>query len=305
MTALDYAYTRPGSAALNAAGVTSVGRYLATDGRGIAPAEFNDYIGHGISVWFIKENAARGMLNGYGQGVADAQWAENQMNALGVSGAPIYFTVDFDAVSSQFAALDAYLNGAASVIGAPRIGVYAGLHYLNHLYLTTGLCSYYWKTASSSFDHGETAAMQLHLIQTLDAVPIPGTDYNIIGRPYHGQVTSAGVADLSGTQIGENDMTPDEHNLLVNISAALFSGGPSMPDGGKGLGQSVAEIHNSLAATVGRTVNGAQVNISQIDDNAETGTLVRQILATPEGTGTAIDYNLLAATILTALKNKL
>ena len=302
MTALDFSYARPGSAALNAAGVTSVGRYLATDGRGITLAEFNDYTSRGISVWFIKENAARGMLNGYGQGVADAQWAENQMNALGVSGAPIYFTADFDVLSSQFPACDAYLNGAASVIGLARVGIYAGLHYLNH---AVNLASYYWKTAANSWDHGETATIQLHLTQTLDAVPIPGTDYNIIGRPYHGQVTSAGVADLSGTQIGENDMTPDEHNLLVNISAALFGGGPSMPDGGKGLGQSVAEIHNSLAATVGRTVNGAQVNISQIDDNAQTGTLVRQILAIPEGTGTAIDYNLLAATILTALKNKL
>ena len=132
MAALDFSYARPGSAALNANGVTSVGRYLATDGRGITPTEFNDYISHGISVWFIKENAARGMLNGYGQGVADAQWAENQMNALGVSGAPIYFTADFDVQNSQFTALDAYLNGAASVIGLARVGIYAGLHYLNH-----------------------------------------------------------------------------------------------------------------------------------------------------------------------------
>ena len=209
MTALDFSYARPGSAALNAAGVTTVGRYLATDGRGITPAEFDDYISHGISVWFIKENAARGMLNGYGQGVADAQWAENQMNALGVSGAPIYFTADFDVQSSQFPACDAYLNGAASVIGLARVGIYAGLHYLNH---AVNLANYYWKTAANSWDHGETAAIQLHLIQTLDAVPIPGTDFNVVVQENHGQVSVGGNNIPTG---GGN------HGNIVAIQTAL------------------------------------------------------------------------------------
>ena len=135
--------------------------------------------------------------------------------------------------------------------------------------------------------------MQLHLIQTLDPVPFASTDFDVIAQPYHGQVASAGVADLSGSQIGENDMTPDEHNLLVNISAALFAGGTSMPDGGKGLGQSVAEIHNMLAVTVGRKdASGAVVNVSQVDDNAQTGTLVRQLLAaapSPGSPGLTVD----------------
>ena len=55
MAGLDYSWARPGGAALVAAGVTSVGRYLATDGRGITAGEFNDYVSHGVTVWFIKE----------------------------------------------------------------------------------------------------------------------------------------------------------------------------------------------------------------------------------------------------------
>ena len=185
MTALDFSYARPGGTALNAAGVTSVGRYLATDGRGITLPELTEYLNCGISVWFIKENAARGMLNGYGQGQSDAQAAQDQLSMLGQPNAAVYFTADFDIQENQYAAGDSYLQGVASVIPVTRIGLYAGIAYLNH---AAGLYTYQWKIASSSFDHGQLPDTQLHLIQTLDAVPIPNTDYNIMVQANHGQV---------------------------------------------------------------------------------------------------------------------
>ena len=190
MFGLDFSYARPGGTALAAAGVGSVGRYLGTDGRCIDLAELNDYLSHGVGVWFIKENRANGMLDGYGQGAADAGAAQTQLNALGQSNAVVYFTADFNAQPSQFGLLDQYLTGVASVIPVTRIGIYAGIDYMNH---AANLASYRWKTASTSFDHGQIAAVTIHLIQTIDAVPIPSTDYDIIVQADHGQVGDIGT----------------------------------------------------------------------------------------------------------------
>lgn len=189
MTALDFSYARPGGATLTANGVTSVGRYLGTDGRCITLDELNDYLSNEVSVWFIKENRADGMLYGYGQGVNDATAAQGQLDILGQSNAAVYFTADFNALPSQFATLDTYLAGVASVIPVTRIGIYAGIDYMNH---AANLATYRWKTASSSFDHGQTPTVTIHLIQTLDAVPIPNTDYDVIVEAEHGQVGAIG-----------------------------------------------------------------------------------------------------------------
>lgn len=195
MFGLDFSGARPGGAALAANGIGSVGRYLGTDWRCIGPDELNDYLSNGVGVWFIKENRADGMLHGYGQGVQDALDAQAQLNVLGQPSAVVYFTADFDAQPYQFAALDSYLAGVATVIPIPRIGLYAGIDYLNH---AASIASWYWKTASSSFDHGKTANMQLHLIQTLDAVPISGTDYDVIVQANHGQVGTIGTTTSTG-----------------------------------------------------------------------------------------------------------
>ena len=224
MFGLDYSYARPGSAALLAAGVGSVGRYVGTDGRCINLTELNDYLTHGISVWFIKENAANGMLGGSAQGIRDATAAQTQLNALGQPNAAVYFTADFNAQPSQFGALNAYLTGVATVIPLTRIGIYAGIDYMNQ---AQTLATYYWKTASSSFDHGKTAAMQLHLIQTTNAVPIPNTDYNIIVQAEHGQVGTLGTVTAgtgvptSNTETSAIQTALNAHGYTLTVDGIL------------------------------------------------------------------------------------
>lgn len=229
MSALDFSYARPGGAALTAAGVTSVGRYLGTDGRCITLPELTDYLNNGVSVWLVKENSSRGMLNGYGQGASDARDAQGQLDALGQSNAVVYFTADFDIQRFQFAAGDQYLLGVASVMPVSRIGLYAGIDYLNH---TAALVTYRWKTASSSFDHGQTAAAQLHLIQTTGATPIPNTDFDIIVQADHGQVGTLGTttAGSGGTQLLEDDMSAAAEAQIADIHALLVNGTPAHLD---------------------------------------------------------------------------
>jgi len=218
MFGLDYSSARPGSAALLTAGVTSVGRYLGTDGRCITMPELTDYLTHGINVWFIKENAANGMLNGYGQGVSDATAAQTQLNTLNQETAVVYFTADFDAQPYQFAALDAYLHGVAAVIPVPRIGLYAGIDYLNY---SANIVNYRWKTASSSFDHGQTAAVTIHIIQTLDAVPIPNTDYNVIVEANHGQTGTTATAGTGGS-VPINTTTKARNMIIYSTGTGWY-----------------------------------------------------------------------------------
>lgn len=215
MTALDFSYARPGATALTSVGVTSVGRYLATDGRGINLAELQDYLTHGVSVWFIKENAANGMLAGSVQGIRDATAAQQQLNALGQPNAAVYFTADFDIMPYQFAAADAYLTGVATVIAASRIGIYAGIDYLNH---SAQLVTYRWKTAANSFDHGKTANVPVHLVQTLDSVPIPNTDYNRVLIANYGQIGGTQTAGTTGTPIISNPTKKREKMKLIRRS---------------------------------------------------------------------------------------
>jgi Domain of unknown function (DUF1906). len=221
MVGADYSWARPGGAALVKAGITSVGRYLASDGRGITRPEFDDLVGHGVSVWFIKEGGSQGMLGGRPQGVADAQQAVQQMAAVGVSGAVIYATADFDVADTQFGACDAYLAGFQSVIGLPRVGIYAGLHYLNH---AAKLATYFWQAGATSWNHRATAKVTIHLEQTTDVPAVSGTDVDILHQLDHGQVTRAGVATVGPvTPIIERKHTMSTLYYTKDAAGNLFA----------------------------------------------------------------------------------
>lgn len=179
----DFAYARPGGAALVAAGVTAVGRYLAMDSRGITSAEYQDYVAHGVHVWLVREGAATGMLGGAAQGVADAQLALSQIAVQGLPlGSPAYWAADFDIApgSASVAAAEAYVDGWNSVIPAGRRGGYGGLWFLNYIH-GKGKVDFLWECASTSFRHGvDPASVPLHIQQTTDTPPLPGTDHNNI-----------------------------------------------------------------------------------------------------------------------------
>lgn len=85
---------------------------------------------------------------------------------------------------------------------------------------------------------------------------------------------------------GDDDMTPDQANQLAQIFNAVFSGGPSMQDNGKSISQTLAELN----APVWRDINGDGTNepILQIQDNADTNTMVRSLLATVGGMNAAL-----------------
>lgn len=120
---------------LKAAGKHFVGRYAVNDkspgGRGITAAEYQAMTAAGIGVFLYWQTTTNWMLGGFEAGAAGARNAQANIIAAGMpADTPVYFACDFDATPGQQAAIDDCLRGAASVLGFPRVGLYAGYYPL-------------------------------------------------------------------------------------------------------------------------------------------------------------------------------
>lgn len=142
---VDYSSSRPGGAALAAAGKRFAVRYvpyqirqdfggpLVWVAKGLTVAERDDLLAHHVAIALVFESTADRMLGGHAAGIADAQLIGPGLAHCGMPfDSFIYFACDFDAQPAQYATIDAYLAGAASVLGAGRVGIYAGYHVVEH-----------------------------------------------------------------------------------------------------------------------------------------------------------------------------
>lgn len=123
---------------------------------------------------------------------------------------------------------------------------------------------------------GETYG-QIHLHEELyvDGVRV-NPDYY---RTHDVPGTEGSGAGGGGTPFpGKDDMTPEQDALLRNIAAFLYGGGADAANPNY-LGMP-GTVYNLLKTPVARTVGGKTVQIPQIQDNADTNTMVRQLLAT-------------------------
>jgi hypothetical protein len=148
---VDYAWSHPGGAALQAAGKKFACRYLSHDpAKNLTRAEATDLATHGIWSVVVWESTDSRALSGRDGGITDAKQALSQASAAGMPPArPIYFAVDFDAAAGQQAAINAYLDGAASVLGAARVGIYGGYWPVARA-LDGGHAQWGWQTAAWS-----------------------------------------------------------------------------------------------------------------------------------------------------------
>ena len=145
---VDYAWGRPGVKALEAAGVAFACRYLSHDttGKNLTHGEAVELSNAGIAVVVVWETTADRALSGHAAGVQDARDALAEAAACGMPGdRPIYFAVDFDATHGQQTAINAYLDGAASVLGTGRVGIYGGYWPVKRA-LDGGHCQWAWQT---------------------------------------------------------------------------------------------------------------------------------------------------------------
>lgn len=146
---VDYAGSRPNIAQLAAAGKVFACRYGGPGGswKHLTPAEAQALSASGLAVVANAEGAADGLLGGWSAGVEWATQAEGHFRACGMPpGRPIYFSVDFDVSSSQWATVASALRGAASVLGGVhRVGVYGGRRAME-LARRDGVARWFWQT---------------------------------------------------------------------------------------------------------------------------------------------------------------
>jgi hypothetical protein len=171
---VDFSWARPGGAALKAAGKRFVIRYapyhfqdsrgnLWDDrGKGLTASEITDYRAHELAIVFNFESAGTRMKSGKTAGIEDARASQSAIDALHMPASlPVYFSVDWGATATDQTVIDAYLRGAASVLGAGRIGVYGSYSVLTRC-KANGTARGFWQTYAWSY--GKLASFA-HLYQ--------------------------------------------------------------------------------------------------------------------------------------------
>lgn len=221
-TALDYSAGRPAAATVLADGHAGVVRYVGTPGRAknITKAEYLDMTSRGVGVALVYENGSGDSGGGYSAGVTAARIARADANSVGFPASrPIYFAVDSDQVTAgQFAAAMSYLDGAASVSGIERVGVYGEYDVVERA--VGPHARYGWQTVAWS--HGLKSA-KAALYQRLGQIYVGGiqVDVNDILTADWGQHNYGGDdMQLSDTV----DLYGNEQDASVNnVLAGTFA----------------------------------------------------------------------------------
>lgn len=156
----------PSVEALKAQGKMFVGRYAVNDkspsGRGITAAEYARYVAANVDVFVYWQTTTNWMLGGWAAGVAGAQNAQYNIRQAGMpEDTPVYFAVDFDAQLWQMPAIHDCLRGAASVLGAERVGVYGGWLVMEEC-SKAGTAKWFCQTLAWMYGRGWHPAAHLH-----------------------------------------------------------------------------------------------------------------------------------------------
>lgn len=182
---VDYAFGRPAMSALRAAGVTFVCRYLShSPAKNLTAAEARQLSDAGIWIVVVWETTAQRALDGHAAGAADARDARTQAGACGMpDDRPIFFAVDWDASSGQQSRINAYLDGAASVLGRERVGIYGGYGPVKRA-LDGGHATWAWQTYAWSGGRWDSRA-RLQQYSNGHTIGGVGCDYDrAVGSDY-------------------------------------------------------------------------------------------------------------------------
>lgn len=188
---VDYSRSRPGGAALKAAGKAFAVRYIGDPGgstatasngyKSIGQAEYDDLSKHGVNVVFVWEGSEvdsnEAMRKGHLQGIADATAAQQRLTALrGPSPRrPIYFACDYDAPEEDQVLINDYLDGVAGVIGRNRTGIYGGYGPVSRA-KAAGKAAWFWQTYAWS---GGKVLTGIHLYQYSNGQKVGGEDVDL------------------------------------------------------------------------------------------------------------------------------
>lgn len=285
---VDYSYARPTAAAIKAADKKFAVRYITTPGagnKGISQSEFDALHAAGIQVVVVYEGGAGDMKKGKAQGVADAKAAA--ANLRGIVGLndnlPVYFACDFDATPGDQTAINAYLDGAASVLGLNRVGIYGGYYPVKRA-AAAKKATWLWQTYAWS---GGQILDGIHLYQYKNGVKL-GTGTVDLCRALKTEYGQHGVAAPAPAPAPKPAPVPVPVPVPEPVPAAdpavptadeLAAANPIKSVGGflyiKGDKSSHIYIYNPLNGTK-RYISGREWNVAKAFGLAELATLTQE-----------------------------
>lgn len=266
---IDYAWARPGGAAIKAAGKSFVMRYVeypAAGGKGLRPDELADLHGSGLAVGMVFESDGLTPLQGAVAGDYDARQAATGLASIGwPADRPCYFAVDTDARSvDQLAAIDSYLIAAGQVLGSERIGVYGGIAVVDHC-LSVGSAKWGWQTYAWSGGQVSTLA---HVLQYSNGEWGDTVDF------------CRSLKDDFGQWPVEDEMTPEQARQLAAVYYTVYGGDPAVETDYLARQVGVAQSITSMEGALNRlAANLANLDQSTIQNAPELFVIANALIA--------------------------
>jgi Domain of unknown function (DUF1906) len=127
MEGVDYAFSNPSPTSLFQAGKRFAMRYVGpgSSSKLLTTAEAATITRAGLSLVLLVEGAAADAARGFALGQAHANSALAMCRARGFPvNRPMYFAVDYDVATTNWAGPREYLRGAGTVLGSGLVGVY-------------------------------------------------------------------------------------------------------------------------------------------------------------------------------------
>jgi hypothetical protein len=148
---VDYSAGRPGGAALDAANVVGVFRYVSAGSAGklITAAEYADLVAHGIAVLLVYEYSTHDAEGGFTAGAAHAQAALSTARAYGIPDTVgIAAACDEHLSAAQVPTAIEYVAGFVSVLELPRTGAYGPAELIDAVH-SANAAGWTWKWGSA------------------------------------------------------------------------------------------------------------------------------------------------------------
>lgn len=154
---LDYSYSRPDPAAMKAAGVKAVCRYLSakSNAKNLTASERDQLHAANLGILLVFEEAASSPLQGAATGVAHGAAARAMARALGYpESVPLIVAAqDMSLTQAQWPVVADYVKAFRTAAGWDVVYAYCGTLLGNYL-ANAGLIQGIWKAAAGSWSTG-------------------------------------------------------------------------------------------------------------------------------------------------------
>lgn len=176
MKGLDYSNSRPDLKKVKSLGYGFCVRYLFPPLKGATKIEATAIRAAGLGLVVVYESYAKRANEGRAAGIADGKTALAFARAIGFPETrPLYFAVDFQPTTVELVRVDAYLQGAAFVIGLSRTGVYGSYAVVDHCYARS-TARWLWQTYAWS---GGKVSAHAHLLQYRNGQVVAGASVDL------------------------------------------------------------------------------------------------------------------------------